>query len=172
MLDSNPDATSAHIVVNIASLPSTVTALGGAACGVGGSPVGRRGRRLCLHLRRVLAPALPPATPLPRTKRRISLAYDFLHSFRRSSHSDQRLFLSRLQRFSVTGGDLCETTLSSRNAAAFSQFTVAPHIRQGIAPLSLLRRSVQRLPLFPASVNSEDASKPARDGSLKCSPAP
>src|SRR6266481_3563927 len=30
-LDSNPAATSAHIVANIASLPSTVTALGGAA---------------------------------------------------------------------------------------------------------------------------------------------
>src|SRR4029077_3811394 len=32
MLDSKPDASSAHIVVNIASLPSTLTALGGAGC--------------------------------------------------------------------------------------------------------------------------------------------
>jgi hypothetical protein len=31
MLDSNPDASSAHMVVNIASLPSMVTALGAAA---------------------------------------------------------------------------------------------------------------------------------------------
>ncbi len=32
MFDSNPAASSAHIVVNIASLPSTLTAVGAAAC--------------------------------------------------------------------------------------------------------------------------------------------
>src|SRR6266850_1333347 len=61
----------------------------------------------------------------------------FPHSYRRSSHSEQRLFLSRLATFPGTGGHACETSLSSRNAAAFSQFTVGSLIRQGIASISL-----------------------------------
>ena len=64
--------------------------------------------------------------------------------------------LSQLAAFLGTGGYVCETTLSSRNATAFSQFTVGPRIRQGIAPILPLPL-VQHLPLVLASINSEDA---------------
>jgi hypothetical protein len=74
------------------------------------------------------------------------------------------MVLSQLAAFVGTGGYVCETTLSSRNAMAFSQFTVGPGIRQGIAPI-LPRPLVQHLPLVLASVNSEDAPN-ARAGWL------
>jgi len=72
--------------------------------------------------------------------------------------------LSQLAAFLGTGGHVCEMTLSSRNATAFSQFTVGPLIRQGIAPISP-HLPVQHLPVVLASVNSEDAPK-ARAGWL------
>ena len=131
----------------------------------------RRGRSLRLHLRRGRRlPCRRQCYCRAQSKLKYS-SYSFLHSYRRSSHSDQRLFLSRLTTFPGTGGHVCETNLSSRNAAAFSQFTVGPRIRQGIAPISLSAFRCNTCPFFwhlitvkmrpnPAGMAPSDACRP------------
>jgi len=92
----------------------------------------------------------------------------FLHSSCRSSHSDQGFILSRLAAFLGTGGCDCETRLSSRNAAACSQFTVGSRIRQGIA---LISRFAFRCNTCPSSwhlITVKMRPNPAWDGSSEC----
>ena len=135
MLDSKPEASSAHMVVNMASLPSTVTVVSAGACAREATAGACILRGVCVcdcdGASGVPCEAACQAMVAPSPKSAVSPSF-LIPAAAALTRASRLLYFSPLASLSMEG-NTGERSRFSHNAAASLQSNVALTIRQGIA---------------------------------------